>query len=353
MGRRFLSTVIGLVTVGGLGCEPPPPLVAPTSPVVNAPEPAPSEITDGELSLVVPRSASVCFRYPPRLFDEALCPRGAKPIDAPPVQAGVVHLAMGAVFGPTDAPAPRAIFSVIKLPTTLTHAPSSSEVDALAQQFIDGRLAAIPGARLLAGRYIGTRRIHGLTVVRVSMDLDDVPSSVDEFVVAYLTIGRRWEYVVSVRAARANATLVDALAKQAASTIEMRNPVAPAPPGIDEADAGVERGVAGVEPNAAGSGMVVSDADAVVVTLRPQFKACYQAGLDADHTLSGNVVVRALITPDGAIDNATVTESVGLTPEVGSCLERVVKNARFKGLGGHGSVLRIPITFVQQAQQPR
>ncbi len=115
--------------------------------------------------------------------------------------------------------------------------------------------------------------------------------------------------------------------------------------------AGNERKVAGPTGDAQVGGtsasVAISDADRVIASLRPKFKACYQTGLNSDPSLSGKVVITAKIAPTGEVDSASPTENT-LNPSVGACIARAVRNAQFAAPGGTGSTLRIPVTFVQQ-----
>lgn len=90
----------------------------------------------------------------------------------------------------------------------------------------------------------------------------------------------------------------------------------------------------------------IADADAVVASLRPQFRRCYQDGLSVDPKLSGKVVIVASVGPNGEVTSASVGSSEGLSPGVIACLVEVVRHARFAG-NGTGSTLHIPVSFAQ------
>jgi TonB family protein len=96
------------------------------------------------------------------------------------------------------------------------------------------------------------------------------------------------------------------------------------------------------------TGVRVSDADAAIARLRPQFKACYQGGLVSDPTMSGKVVVRIHIAPDGPVDSSSVEQNSGLSDAVADCIRRALDQARFSAPGGNGSTLKVPVRFVQQ-----
>lgn len=95
------------------------------------------------------------------------------------------------------------------------------------------------------------------------------------------------------------------------------------------------------------TGGAIGDADRVVLGLRSRFRKCYQDGLNKDPSMSGRAVLAAKVAPNGEVASVDVSENSGLSPEVTSCMARVVKNATFTGNGGFATV-RIPVTFVQQ-----
>jgi TonB family protein len=95
----------------------------------------------------------------------------------------------------------------------------------------------------------------------------------------------------------------------------------------------------------------MSDADRVVANLRGRFRSCYQNGLDGDPTMSGKVVIRAQVGPNGEVSSSEIASSQGLSPAVNQCIAGVVKRATFNAPGGGGSTLQIPVSFVQQGKQ--
>jgi hypothetical protein len=92
-------------------------------------------------------------------------------------------------------------------------------------------------------------------------------------------------------------------------------------------------------------GGTISDAEAVVASLRPRFKACYQRGLAVDPSLQGCVVLRTFVAPSGTVEKSAVFVREGLTDAVIQCLEGAVQSAKFAPPGGTGSALQIPVTF--------
>ncbi len=110
---------------------------------------------------------------------------------------------------------------------------------------------------------------------------------------------------------------------------------------------GVEETDAGSSVPVPGAGRVpIPDADHTIASLRPEFRRCYQAGLNVDHLMQGCVIMAARISPEGEVTSNDTVRREGLSPEVATCLVDVVKGARFTAPGGGGSTLMIPVTFV-------
>jgi hypothetical protein len=100
-------------------------------------------------------------------------------------------------------------------------------------------------------------------------------------------------------------------------------------------------------PQVTGPG--VSDADRVVAGLRSRFRKCYESGLGSNPSMSGKTVLAARVQPNGEVASVDVAENQGLSPEVTSCMARVLKNAQFTG-NGQFSTVRVPVTMIQQTQ---
>jgi hypothetical protein len=92
----------------------------------------------------------------------------------------------------------------------------------------------------------------------------------------------------------------------------------------------------------------VNGAERVVASLKPKFRACYNKGLLIDSSMAGSVTIVAKIGPNGEVTSADPSGGAGLSPEVQSCLAKVVRNARFEAVAGTGATLQIPVKFVQQ-----
>jgi len=93
-------------------------------------------------------------------------------------------------------------------------------------------------------------------------------------------------------------------------------------------------------------GGFIRDADAVIATLRPRFKACYQRGLSVDPSAQGCVVLRTFVAPMGSVEKSEVYVREGLSEAVLTCIIDAVSHAKFTAPGGSGSALQVPVTLV-------
>ena len=109
--------------------------------------------------------------------------------------------------------------------------------------------------------------------------------------------------------------------------------------------------IAGVAATDASAAVSSSDAERVVASLRPRFRACYRSGLRFDPELEGCVVIRAGVEQDGSVASTKAVVADGLPPEVIACIARVVRNAHFNAPGASGATVNIPVTFIQEDQQ--
>jgi hypothetical protein len=95
----------------------------------------------------------------------------------------------------------------------------------------------------------------------------------------------------------------------------------------------------------------VANAEAVIVAqIQPGARRCYQRGLDADPTQSGKLSLLIKIAPSGEVDGVTVTGNTGLSAQVVSCIQLVVRRARFDAPGANGSSLSVPLSFLRQGR---
>lgn len=94
----------------------------------------------------------------------------------------------------------------------------------------------------------------------------------------------------------------------------------------------------------------VANAERVVAGLRPKFRACYNKGLASDPGMAGGVTIVTKVGPNGEVATADASNVSGLSSDVVSCIQRVVRNAQFDAPGGSGSTINIPVKFVQQGK---
>lgn len=94
----------------------------------------------------------------------------------------------------------------------------------------------------------------------------------------------------------------------------------------------------------------VANADRTIAGLRPQFRSCYNKGLQSDPGMAGKVTVAVKIGPNGEVASVSKAGGSGLSPDVEACIMKKIKNASFDSPGGGGSTIQVPITFVQQAR---
>jgi hypothetical protein len=117
---------------------------------------------------------------------------------------------------------------------------------------------------------------------------------------------------------------------------------------------GDERGVQGpavdVRTGAPTTSGPIADAESVVASLRRRFRRCYEKGLAHDSAMSGSVVVAAKVSPNGEVSSVDAKNVQGLSSDVVSCIEVVVRGAQFTAPHGTGSTIEIPVKFVQQTR---
>ena len=121
-----------------------------------------------------------------------------------------------------------------------------------------------------------------------------------------------------------------------------------------QAGAGAEQKVKGptgdAQLGATSATVPVANAERVVASLRPGFRACYNTGLQQDPGMAGSVTITVKIGPNGEVSSADATSNNGLSDSVVKCIARKLKNAQFDPPGGSGSTLNVPVKFVQQGK---
>ena len=94
-------------------------------------------------------------------------------------------------------------------------------------------------------------------------------------------------------------------------------------------------------------GGAVANASSVVARMKGRFRSCYQAGLNSNPEMSGNVTLVATIGPNGEVLSVGGGGGGGFGAIVG-CLKSVVQGASFSPPEGGKASVSIPITFVKQ-----
>jgi hypothetical protein len=96
------------------------------------------------------------------------------------------------------------------------------------------------------------------------------------------------------------------------------------------------------------SGGAISDARAVVASMRPGFKACYQRGLAANPDAQGKITLTLRVGPGGEVQSASAATSGDIAAEVLDCVKQRAMAARFAPPEGGMAVVQVPVTFVRQ-----
>jgi hypothetical protein len=90
----------------------------------------------------------------------------------------------------------------------------------------------------------------------------------------------------------------------------------------------------------------VDDADPNLTKARVNFHACYLKGRSGDPTMTGKVVVRAMVEPNGRVASASVFERHGLSESVAACILARVEKLTLKPTGAtEPKPVDIPLTF--------
>jgi hypothetical protein len=90
----------------------------------------------------------------------------------------------------------------------------------------------------------------------------------------------------------------------------------------------------------------VSNAEAVIRgQLFPRARACYQRYLNNDPSLAGRVVITIRVSPNGEVDSASPSTSLG---GVGGCIAAAARGLKFDAPGASGSTIGVPFNFVKQ-----
>lgn len=128
---------------------------------------------------------------------------------------------------------------------------------------------------------------------------------------------------------------------------ESKDPPPARPVGVIDNTVGANDADGGAEGGADGGRVPIADADRVIASLRPQYKACYQTALVADRNAAGKALFSLKVHADGTVDQVDVASQTGMSKELLTCLSGILRNARFSGPGGAGSTVNVPITLKQ------
>jgi len=176
-----------------------------------------------------------------------------------------------------------------------------------------------------------------------------------------LAFGLLW-FVIRTKSASPTATGVAAAASSVVltpvpSVLPEASVVAPsattsiaAPEHTTTPRAPTARRATGVESvGAVSTSFPVSNAQGAIARLRPGFRACYNAGLASDPTMSGKIVLLIKVGTNGDVEQVAKGGGSGLSSDVEACIMNRARSATFVAPGGDGSTVNVPVTFVPQA----
>jgi hypothetical protein len=146
-------------------------------------------------------------------------------------------------------------------------------------------------------------------------------------------------------------------------TLHGAQPIDPGHRRTDIADVGVHRGDAkdhvdridgpppprlAVDTRADPSVIPIPGVDGTIAGLRPAFRRCYEQGLAKDGPMSGSLLVRAKIRPNGEVERTTLLKNEGLTNDVAQCVMHKLDLAQFQPPKADGALLDVPVKFQYQ-----
>ena len=96
----------------------------------------------------------------------------------------------------------------------------------------------------------------------------------------------------------------------------------------------------------ASASVPVSNAEAVIRSqLQPRARACYNAALAADPTISGKLSLSIQVAPSGEVSGVSPS---GMSGQIVSCIVAAAKRLQFAPPGGSGSTIGTSFNFVKQ-----
>ena len=79
--------------------------------------------------------------------------------------------------------------------------------------------------------------------------------------------------------------------------------------------------------------------------INPAAKSCYENDPDSKSKPAGRLVMLIKLTPSGNIDSVDMSNNVGVSPSVASCIAAAASAARFAPPGAKGATVRAAFTF--------
>ncbi len=96
----------------------------------------------------------------------------------------------------------------------------------------------------------------------------------------------------------------------------------------------------------ASASVPVSNAEAVIRSqLQPRARACYNAALAQDPTISGKLVISMQIGADGGVTGVSAS---GMGGQIAGCISAAARRLQFASPGGSGSTISTSFNFVKQ-----
>ena len=106
----------------------------------------------------------------------------------------------------------------------------------------------------------------------------------------------------------------------------------------------MERGVFPGTPKATGA-MTAETADLALQPILGSVRKCYDAGLAKQPEMTGRIMAKIAVAPDGSQMSAKVTQS-DLDPDTTACIEAILPRVAFKPLGPQNTALVLyPLVF--------
>lgn len=96
------------------------------------------------------------------------------------------------------------------------------------------------------------------------------------------------------------------------------------------------------------TGGAISDARAVIASMRTGFRACYQRGLANNPDAQGKITLNIKVGPGGEVQSVSGASSGNIAPEVLDCVKQRAMAARFSPPEGGTAVVQVPVSFVRQ-----